>query len=97
VLGSADGQVDENYWLAGNLNWAIDDRSGLYTNAYANLTKSDAFVGDISNVGLTTAYYRNLTNHLRAHAALGIDGTLGSEEFDDFWNASALVGMRYNF
>ena len=97
VLASADGQVDENYWLAANLNWAIDNRSGLYTNAYANLTKSDAFVGDISNVGLTTAYYRNLTNHLRAHAALGIDGTLGSDEFDDFWNASALVGMRYNF
>lgn len=97
VLGSADGQVDENYWLAANLNWAIDDRSGLYTNGYANLTKSDAFVGDISNVGLTTAYYRNLTNHLRAHAALGIDGTLGTGEFDDFWTASALLGMRYNF
>jgi hypothetical protein len=97
VLAAADGQVDENYWLAANLNWAIDNRSGLYTNAYANLTKSDQLVGDISNVGLTTAYYRNLTNHLRAHAALGIDGTLGSEEFEDFWTASALVGMRYNF
>jgi hypothetical protein len=97
VLAVADGAVDENYWLSANLNWAIDQRSGLYTNAYADLSKSDAYVGDISNVGITTAYYRNLTNHLRAHAALGIDGTLGNGEFDDYWNASALVGMRYNF
>jgi hypothetical protein len=97
VLAVVEGQVDENYWINANLNWAIDNRSGLYTNAYANLTKSDAYVGDISNVGLTTAYYRNLTNHLRAHAALGIDGTLGNDEFADFWTASALVGMRYNF
>jgi hypothetical protein len=97
ILAFADGEVDENYWINANLNWQIDNRSGLYTNAYADLSKSDAYVGDISNVGLTTAYYRNLTNHLRAHAALGIDGTLGNGEFDDFWTASALVGMRYNF
>jgi len=97
ILAIADGEVDENYWVNANLNWQIDNRSGLYTNAYASLSQSDAFVGDISNVGLTTAYYRNLTNRLRAQAALGIDGTLGSEDFDDFWTASALVGMRYNF
>jgi len=97
ILAIADGEVDENYWVNANLNWQIDNRSGLYTNAYASLSKSDAYVGDISNVGLTTAYYRNLTNRLRAQAALGIDGTLGSEDFDDFWTASALVGMRYNF
>jgi hypothetical protein len=34
---------------------------------------------------------------LRATAALGIDGTLGNDFTEDFWTASALLGMRYNF
>lgn len=97
VLASADGLVEENYWMNVNLGYTIDDRSGLYGNAHANLTKADDLLGDITNIGVTTAYYRNLTARLRAHAALGIDGTLGSEEFQDYWNATALVGMRYNF
>lgn len=97
VLATADGQVDENFWGAANFGWTIDESSGLSANAYANLLKSDALFDDITNVGATIAYYRALTARLRAHAALGIDGTLGSEFGEDFWNASALVGMRYNF
>ena len=30
-------------------------------------------------------------------AALGLDGTIGSDFTEDFWTASAHVGMRYNF
>lgn len=97
VFGTIDGQVDQTYWITGNLSYTVDDRSGWFANAYGNRGSSDDIVGDISNVGLTVAYYRNLTARLRAHAAVGIDGTMGEGEFQDFWTASGLVGMRYNF
>lgn len=97
VLAINDGRVEENYWLTANLGYTVDDRSGWYANAYANLIQSDLQLGDITNLGATAAYYRALTARLRATAALGIDGTLGNEFTEDFWTASALVGMRYNF
>jgi hypothetical protein len=97
VLAINDGQVEQNYWLTANLGYTIDDRSGLYGNAYANLLQSDLQLADITNVGLNAAYYRALTARLRATAALGLDGTLGNDFTEDFWTASALVGMRYNF
>jgi hypothetical protein len=97
VLAINDGQVEQNYWLTGNLGWTVDERSGWNANAYANLIQSDLLLDDITNVGLSAAYYRALTARLRATAALGIDGTIGNEFTEDFWTASALVGMRYNF
>jgi hypothetical protein len=97
VLAVNDGQVEQNYWLTANLGYTVDDRSGWYANAYANLIQSDLQLGDITNLGLTAAYYRALTARLRATAALGIDGTLGNDFTEDFWTASALLGMRYNF
>jgi hypothetical protein len=99
VLAIADGLTDENYWLTAYLSGQIDPRSGWGLNAYASLVKSDLDLGNVTNVGASAAYYRNLTRHLRAHAALSIDGTMASDDLllDDFWNASALVGMRYSF
>jgi hypothetical protein len=97
VLAGTDGQRDETLWLVANLGWTINDDSGWLANAYANRVSRDDVVGDISNVGLTTAYYRNVTAHLRAHAAVGIDGSMGEGDYRDFWNATGLVGMRYNF
>lgn len=97
VLALNDRRVEENYWLTANLGYIVDDRSGWYGNAYANFLQSELSLDDITNVGVTAAYYRALTGRLRATAALGIDGTIGSELTEDFWTASALVGMRYNF
>jgi hypothetical protein len=97
VLAINDGQVEQNYWLSANLGYTIDDRSGLYGNAYGNLLQSDLQLDDITNVGVNAAYYRALTARLRATAAVGLDGTLGNDFTEDFWTASALVGMRYNF
>jgi hypothetical protein len=97
VLAINDGQVEQNYWLSANLGYTIDERSGIYGNAFGNLIQSDLQLGDITNVGLNAAYYRALTARLRATAALGLDGTLGNDFTEDFWTASALVGMRYNF
>lgn len=99
VLASANGVVDENYWLAAYLNGRIDQRSSFSTNVYANWFQTGAgFVGgDATLVGATAAYYRSLTNRLSATAALGLDGISRADPLEDVWSASALVGVRYSF
>ncbi len=98
VLAVANGVIDENYWLAAYLNGRIDRDSRYSLNLYANWFQSgSALVGDATALGATLAYYRNLTDRLTATAALGIDGISRSEPLEDQWQASALVGLRYNF
>ncbi len=98
VLESANGQIDENYWLVAYMNAEFDEGSLLETNIYANWIDSGAtLAGDTRAWGATTAYYRDLTRHLSARAALGIEGLTQPELPDDFWTASALVGLRYSF
>lgn len=98
VLASANGVVDENYWLAAYLNGRIDQRSSFSTNFYANwFQTASGLGGDTSALGATVAYYRHLTDHLSATAAMGLDGVNRDDPFEDFWNASALLGVRYSF
>jgi hypothetical protein len=98
VLGLADGVVDENYWLAAYLNARLDRRSTLSTNIYANWFQSDSsFADDVTAMGAVAAYNRHLTDHLSATAAVGLDGVNRDDPFEDFWNASALLGVRYSF
>lgn len=97
VLAVANGAVDESVWMAAYFNGRIDRASSFSTNIYANWYQSgDASAGDISAVGATAAYYRNIAQNLTATAAVGIDG-VNRELLDDIWSASALVGMRYSF
>ena len=89
--------IDENYWAAAYLNGVIDRNSKFSTNLYSNWYQSgDALAGQVSAIGATAAYYRSITNHLTATAALGIDG-VNREKLQDVWSASALVGVRYSF
>jgi hypothetical protein len=99
VLASANGVIDENYWLAAYVGGALGRDAGWSANVYANwLTSSDPLVGDVNGYGATAAYYRLLTERLRATAAVGLDGaTRNDPSIDDIWTASALVGLRYNF
>ncbi|CDO36687.1 hypothetical protein [Novosphingobium sp. KN65.2] len=99
VLASANGLIDENYWLAAYLSGRLGPDAGWSTNVYANwLSSSGPLGGDVAGYGATAAYYRLLTQRLRATAALGIDGTTRNDpSIDDIWTASALVGLRYNF
>jgi len=98
VLASANGVVDENYWLAAYLKGQIDARSSFSANVYANWFQTGTgFGGDASSIGATGAYYRSLTSKLSATAAIGIDGVSVDAPFEDFWTASALLGLRYNF
>lgn len=98
VLESANGQIDENYWMAAFINTEFDQGSLLETQAYANWIDSGGiFGGDTKAYGATAAYYRDLTKNLSARAALGIEGLTEPDLPEDFWTASALVGLRYSF
>lgn len=99
ILAAANGVIDENYWLAAYIGGALGRDAGWTVNAYANwLSSTDPFVGEVAGYGATAAYYRLLTQRLRATAAIGIDGaTRDDPSIDDIWTASALVGLRYNF
>ena len=97
VLALANGVIDQNYWAAAYLNGRIDRNSSFGTNLYANWYQSgDALAGNTSTVGATAAYYRSITNHLTATAALGVNG-VNREILQDVWTASGLVGLRYTF
>lgn len=97
ILASANGVIDENFWLAAYLNMQLDQRSNLSTNIYANWFQSGfAGTGDASALGATLAYRRSLTNRLSGTVALGIDG-INRQFEDDYWTASALAGVRYSF
>ena len=98
VLAVANGVIDENYWLSAYLNGRIDRSSQYSVNVYANWFQSgSSLAGDSTALGATLAYYRNLTDHLVATAALGINSISRPEPFEDQTNASALVGLRYTF
>ena len=98
VLELADGVIDENYWLAAYLNGRIDQRSSFSTNLYANWFQSkSALTGDASAIGASAAYNRLLGQKLSATAALGLDGVNRERPLEDYWVASALLGLRYSF
>ncbi|MFM5908627.1 MAG: preprotein translocase subunit YajC [Novosphingobium sp.] len=97
ILASANGVVDENYWMSAYLSGRVDSHSRFSTNVYATWFQSGfATAEDGTTLGATAAYYRNITDHLTANLAVGVDG-LNRETLPDLWSASALVGVRYSF
>ncbi|WP_067737308.1 hypothetical protein [Novosphingobium naphthalenivorans] len=99
VLASANGLVDETYWLAAYLSGRLGRDAGWSANAYANwLSSTDPLFADANTYGASASYFRLLTRRLRASLAVGIDGTTRKDPaIDDIWTASALAGLRYNF
>lgn len=98
VLASANGVIDESWWLAAYLSGQIDARSSFNVNAYANwLNSGVAGSGDATVLGISAAYRRYLIEGLSANAALGFDQLDASLAADDLTTASALFGLRYDF
>ncbi|MCJ2181663.1 preprotein translocase subunit YajC [Novosphingobium sp. 1949] len=99
ILASANGTVDENYWITAYLSGPLGRRAGWSTTAYANWIVSNyAAQSDVSAFGASAAYYRLITPRLRGSVALSLYGVSYDEiSLDDIWSASALAGLRYNF
>ena len=98
VLAIANGVVDENIWLTGNLHVRLDRQSRVGAEIFANWFQSgSALDGAATAFGAAVSYDRHLTEHFMATAALGIEGISRQDTLDDIWAASALVGVRYSF
>lgn len=97
VLATANGVIDETWYVGASLNGPLGREAGFNTSVYANWYRSGlASSGDATAIGANASYYRNLTDRLIATAALSVDG-IERKVLDDEWFASALLGLRYNF
>lgn len=75
----------------------VSEHGTFHTNAYANWFQTGSgFGGDESSLGASAACGHAITDHLTATAAPGVDGVMREAPLDDAWDASALVGVRYN-
>lgn len=98
VLALADGAVDETVWVSTYMNMRMGRKGSLSANLYGNWFKgSDGFNGESYAVGSYLGYGHRFADHLSANAALTVDGVLRSAPLQDYWSASALLGMRYGF
>ena len=97
VLASANGVVDETYWLAAYAARQLDRRSQLSFGGSASLFDS-GFDGGTQSLGysLSGAYNRNILEGLTGTVAVGLDG-ISREDLPDYQAASALAGLRYTF
>lgn len=97
VLGAANGQVDESFYVDAGLSGPIDRRSSFGVSAYAAWFESGASsLGDVTTIGANASYFRNLTDRLVATAAVGLDA-VNRKVIEDEVIASGLVGLRYSF
>lgn len=98
ILEAWSGVTDKNLWLTAFASSRIADRGTLSGNIYTNWFESGGALGGKSTgLGATLAYGHSLTDRLAATAALGLDGVMLEVPFDDIWEASALLGLKYRF
>ena len=97
ILAGANGRIDENTWLSAWFNGRIDRDSSFSTTIYADWYRTDFIAdGDGTALGATATYGRAFGQHISANAAISIQG-IQRRQVDDYWNASAVLGVRYSF
>ena len=95
-LAAADGQVDESFYGNVSMGAPLGSRAAFNINGYASYLKQGGIeLDDALLLGASAAYTRTLFGKLSARAAVSVD-TIDSEAVDET-NASALVGLRYDF
>ncbi|MEE4451093.1 preprotein translocase subunit YajC [Novosphingobium resinovorum] len=99
VLASANGVIDENWWLAAYLSGDLGRDAGWSANVYANwISSDDALTGDVAGYGASASVYKNFMPRLRGTLAVALNGQqYKAPAIDDLWTASALAGLRYSF
>lgn len=99
ILASANGVVDENWWLAAYVGGELGPDAGWSASAYANwLSSNDPLTGDLSGYGASASYYKLFAPRLRGTLGVTVNGaSSGTPAIDDLWSASAIAGLRYNF
>ena len=97
VLASANGTVDENFFIDAGVSGPIDRHSSftvvVYDSWYRNGRSS---LADVNSYGVNVGYSRQITERLLGTAAVGLEGINRKVAVDELV-ASGLVGLRYNF
>lgn len=97
VLASANGVIDESYWVASYLGGQLSARDSFTVNSRVQWLKSGfAGAGEATVLSAAAAYRRYLIEGLSAKAAISLD-RLDSDAGRDFSSAAALLGLRYDF
>lgn len=98
VLASANGVVDEAYWVNYYIGAQLGRNASLDASAYASRIDG-GFVdsGEVLALGASAAYRRAITDRLSARAAVAIDHLDSEAAIEDYTSASALLGLRYDF
>ena len=74
----------------------LGPRGSVAVNGYASyLKQADDALSDALLLGASAAYTHSIFGNLSARGALSVD-TIDSDAFDET-NASALLGLRYDF
>ncbi|WP_370177427.1 preprotein translocase subunit YajC [Alteriqipengyuania sp.] len=95
-LAAADGQVDESFYGNVSMGGPLGSLAAFNINGYASyLRQGSTAVEDALLLGASAAYSRTLFGKLSARAAVSVDA-IESDAVDET-NASALVGLRYDF
>ncbi|WP_374405468.1 preprotein translocase subunit YajC [Pelagerythrobacter sp.] len=98
VLASANGVVDEAYWVNYYIGAQIGRRAGVDGNIYASWIDSGfADSGEVFALGASAAYRQSITDRLSARAALAVDRLDSEAAIEDYTSATALLGLRYDF
>jgi hypothetical protein len=97
VLESANGRVDETYYVNAGISGPIDRLSGFSVNVYDSWFKSRSTpLNDVNVVGINAGISRQFTNRLVGNVAVGLDA-LNRKLVDDELVATGQLGLRYNF
>ena len=98
VLATANGVIDESYYITGSVGGAVGPRGNFTVTTYANWVESgNAVDGDVFALGSSAAYSHQLSRGLSARAAVALNYLDNELTTEDFKTASALVGLRYDF
>lgn len=96
VLASANGVVDEAYWVNYYIGAQLGRNASLDASAYASRIDSGfAASGEVLALGASAAYRRSITSRLSARAAVAVDHL--DAAIENYTSASALLGLRYDF
>ena len=98
VLASANGIVDEAYWVNYYIGAQLGRDASVDASAYASRINSGfANNGEVLAIGASAAYRRAITDRLSARAAVAIDHLDSEAAIENYTSASALLGLRYDF
>jgi hypothetical protein len=94
---TVDQVTDESWMFEANAARRLTARSGIDFALFAASYDSGIAGGpDVTALGATSAYYTNVTERLRAQAALGLYG-FDQEGVESQVSGQLLLGLRYQF